>query len=267
MNKYKIKIIFFLILIFLVSTKVFSKDKTDDLIKRIEDLEQQKEYLEKMLDVKVDGINNDFTKKYNDFETSIKKDNTLIIIISLVIAAFIVLSSIGFFIKIDWIGNKIAKKFFEIKLDKYLKNHKNKLIEILETEENLKNKKRILVLSNIEEKYLDTKFIEQMKKNFKFIFFDNINNYEIENIKSKSYNMIIFNNYYSPVEEKNKNEYFNKIDEIMQNHSSLIFLYYGYKYEGKKGNDDNINLNYANSRITLYTRIVQCLKYQEDFMN
>jgi hypothetical protein len=212
---------------------------------RIEILEGQKENLEDNYSNKIESLNIKYDQSISNL------NNKLYWCISIGIATIILI--IGGCIKIYRSALKFAQKEIEKRLTNLLKDNENnirKLINSMEIDNRIKNNKSILVLCRtIENK-------DYCQKLFDEFDFKHVNTKLIENYKELTgYDLKVIDNH--------SNKFSNELIEEFINKSSEreLFLYFGeYNPKLKKHHD---KINFANTKFTLYTNLINLLKFSE----
>lgn len=223
--------------------------KISKLENRIEILEGQKENLEdnysnkiESLNIKYDKSNSELKDKWDIF-TKWGIPIGIGFIISIVIGYFTIYLKVKKFAK-----NEIEKKIaIEIKDNK---DNIRKLINYQEIDNQIKNNKSILVLcKTIEDKQYCQKIFDEF--DFKHVNAEVVGNYK----KLKGFDVKVIDNHSKQFNDKLIEEFINKSSE------SELFLYFGeYNPILKKYPD---KLNFANTKFTLYTNIINLLRFGE----
>lgn len=225
-----------------------TKPIPDELSKRIEALELEKDYLKNNINNQKESLNDKFDNKSESL------DNHIFIMKFLFgVLGFIGLSSLisgYFYIK------KKTKQLVDEKIEKILDEKTKEFLELArkQTEEfQLKIEKKILVLTPpLCDTYMLKKFFEG--EGFYHVTFDTSNNFSNRNLED--YHIVLFNNEEKKFEQE-------LIVNIVNNTQEVLFVYFGppsdasAKIVGKK------NVALANYRAQLYGNLINALRFQK----
>lgn len=241
-----IKIIALTILFFfLLSSFSFGqdqqKDSIEELFKRIEVLEGQKENIDKQVEIASEKVDMKAEKIYWIFG----------------ILCFLGASTIlGIYRHFSKKVKEIGEEQLEKKFDKFFNAKKqtiNEMIGKLDDEIRFRNKKQIMVLTPTGE---DNSFMEKFLKSMNF------SNYNLKYVdkytRSRNINLLILNNERDKFNEELMNQYISDMED-----AGIVCFYFGpYKKE----------LNFkdgtarGNVRAQLYGNIIDALRYQEKML-
>lgn len=155
-------------------------------------------------------------------------------------------------------GKKFIDDIVEKEVTKYLKTNAYKLtnlIKIQDNEELLMQNKKILVLSD---DIKDKKEVETLLMSFKHTTYKKIDD---KNKDFKNFDVIFLNNIRG--KEKQDIELKNKMIKLIEGNKDKYFFYFNITGSQLRDYGDDVNLNYASSKVNLVSGLVNLLKYQD----
>lgn len=160
-------------------------------------------------------------------------------------------------------GNIAIKKYIKDKVaeiaDKNIKSEVKKVVENYEKEIKIKKNKSICVIYNDD----DNSIIKETLNKFDNISYLSVNNIGMTSIKFKKIDAIIFNDINDKLD-------IISIENIIKsnNNDKLVYLGFkkGYFHFQEEFKNKVKKMNYANSEITLYTNLMNALKYQDEVL-
>lgn len=159
--------------------------------------------------------------------------------------------------------NIAIKKYIKDKVaeiaDKNIKSEVKKVVENYEKEIKIKKNKSICVIYNDD----DNSIIKETLNKFDNISYLSANNISMTSIKFKKIDAIIFNDINDKLD-------IISIENIIKsnNNDKLVYLGFkkGYFHFQEEFKNKVKKMNYANSEITLYTNLMNALKYQDEVL-
>lgn len=261
-------ITFFLIITFASIVSLFAQDENQPVVKKIQKIEQrlevlegQKENLDKqseILEANFESKEKEINTAFDQYQLEINKEvnwiyNLLTYWIPLVFLGF----GIPLFVYIkDFIKKTSKEKAEQIITERVadiIEENKEKIISLIfeyDIETRLKRESKILVI--LEDKshqpYMEMLFLEIEILNVQFIVGEKYIT------PAPDIDLIIFDDHNDT--GKNHKLFEEYLDQLSDN--NMLFIFYG-----KKFNQRREQLNFANSKYTLYDRIMNSLKFRD----
>jgi hypothetical protein len=242
------------------------KDPVEELGKRIESLEkerdmwknnlaEQKEIIKEQINNKTEQLDNRFKKMENDLKDDNSYIKVLLWIFGTVTGIGIITAIIALifsFFKIRKRLEVIAEEKIREKFDQIFSEKKNQIITMIDKQNEelqLKKEKSILV---IRKNPKEDPFIEKF---FKDMEFSNVQYETLNNVKDlNKYDLILFNN------EKLNIDHADLLAIVAKTKPEVFCFYFGPdRFDGKEFKD---RVNFANSRVQLYGNLINSLRYQ-----
>jgi len=239
----------FLLAIFLfISVAGFNqKSDTISLSLRIKNLEEYRENLEKIYQLRSEELNKTINEKIDAKTKEVTEANkTLSLFLLIGIPA-----TLGGLVIVYFGATMKAKKMMIEKIEKIVEHKREEIIRLIETQEfdtKLRRTKKLMVLSPTEEAQ------ESIKPFFSKVKFENVNFRIVSAYQDFSeYDLIVFNDHNSPFDEDIIQEYLNNA----KNEDTTFVA-----YTSRQLKRDH-RMNFSNNRFTLYHSILSTLKYAE----
>lgn len=228
---------------YLISQNQTSTTSTD-IEKRLSNLENYKENIDNVSKIEVQAAKEDLKKELDsDYETV---RNLLVLILGIGLPATSYTVYMMF-----WGFNKKMKNLINEKIETIVEHKREEIIKLInnqEFEKNLKNNKKLLVISENEDAQNE---IKRMMSNFKFKNLIFRINKSFQNMPE--HDLVIFNNCDDSLTQQDINEFMNSITD-----EDTYFVAYT-----SKQLERNPRLNFANSKFTLYHNILTTLSFVE----
>ncbi len=255
------KIRYVLLILFLVSIQASIVQAQEKLTlnkvnERLKILEGHKDNLDEQFKIKMDentGNFNLWTKKVDSKLSDVdKRCNSFFDKVSYLGVPGTVIAFIALIISI-WVSiHKIAEKKINAKFDSILNDKKEKLIQLINTQDEeliLKTDKSIMVISELgtDESFMEAFFDKMGFKKVQYKKADDIQSYN-------SCDLVLF-------DDEDGSFDHNKIKKIADKFpASAVCFYFGMKIE--LNNEERKRYVFANSRLQLYGNIMNALRYQ-----
>lgn len=277
MKKYLIMLLIIMCSSFSVFGEEGQNKKIDDLRQRIEQLEREnkdKEFYGNLYENQLNILKEDFENKKTGLEVKFDKlsqDNFSIFLGALVITIFGTLFSISKINAVKEKINEVVDSSVKNQVDKEVKNKieeesrliSNKILneyrERILDETVLKLSKNILILSSSNSNTYLKKIFTHKSYGFKMPIFEMLDKFEL----NKNYDLIIFN-----CEMNDKDEELEKMYKFFEENKAkfekTVFMYFNTK--GKQIDFKKFGYNTINSstnKTTVYEQIMNSLKYQD----
>lgn len=244
MSKFKVAALIFLGMIQCNLFATNTPDKTVELEKRINYLEDYKNNIENVSKIEFQKAKEELNKEIVEDYDNVKNIFALILLFGIPTTLY------GVYMMF-WGIKKKVEKLIDERIETIVEQKREEIIKLVnnqEFESSLKNTKKIIVISPSEDAQEE---IKRTMSNFKFkhlIF--RINN-TINNIPK--HDLIIFNNIDGEFSQT-------EIDSIMSEESDEDVCFVAYT---SKNLDRNPRLNFANSKFTLYHSVLSTLSFVE----
>lgn len=248
MRKFRIYILLFMLL--LQSTQVISQNQTStntnlaDIEKRLNNLEDYKENIDNVSKIEVQAAKEELKKEFESDYENVR--NLLAVILGLGLPATLYTVYMMF-----WGFNKKMKNLINEKIETIVEHKREEIIKLInnqEFEKNLKNNKKLLVISENEDAQDE---IKRMMSNFKFKNLTFRINKSFNNMPE--HDLVVFNNCDDSLTQQDINDFMNSITD-----EDTYFVAYT-----SRQLERNPRLNFANSKFTLYHNILTTLSFVE----
>ncbi len=244
----KIKVISLFCLFLLQSNYMLSQNSAKlnptDIERRLSTLENYKENIDNVSKIEVQAAKEELKKEFDSDYKNVR--NLLALILGLGLPATLYTVYMMF-----WGVNKKMKNLINEKIETIVEHKREEIIKLInnqEFEKNLKNNKKLLVISENEDAQDE---IKRMMSNFKFKNLAFRINKSFQNIPE--HDLIIFNNCDDSLTQQDINEFMDSITD-----EDTYFVAYT-----SKQLERNPRLNFANSKFTLYHNILTTLSFVE----
>lgn len=243
----KLKLIAIIFSLMIQSNILFAEntpDKTVELEKRINYLEEYKSNIDNLSKIEIQNAKDELKKELDD------KYEDVEILLKLILILGIPTTLWGFYMAL-WGIKKKVQKLIDDKIETIVEQKREEIIKLVSNQEfetSLKNTKKIVVISPTEDAQ------DEVKKTMANFKFKNLI-FRINNTASiiPEHDLIIFNNIDGEFSQT-------EIDNIMAEESDEDVCFVAYT---TKILDRNPRLNFANSKFTLYHSILTTLSFVE----
>lgn len=246
MKKFRVYMVICTLL--LQSNYLISQNQTNtnssDFEKRLSNLENYKENINTVSKIEVQAAKEELKKEFDSDYKNVRNLLALILGLGLPTTLYAVYM-------MYWGFSKKMKNIINEKIETIVEHKREEIIKLInnqEFEKNLKNNKKLLVISENEDAQDE---IKRMMSNFKFKNLTFRINKSFQNMPE--HDLIIFNNCDDSLTQQDINEFMDSIDD-----EDTYFVAYT-----SKQLERNPRLNFANSKFTLYHNILTTLSFVE----
>lgn len=232
----------------------------ENLNKRIEILEGQKENLNKQSDIlqqdfdlKKQNLDTQFSENKIEIDKDLSGLRNLMYTLGAGVLGLLLLyfGYIRSFIKKK--SEEIAEKKIAEVIGSVVEKNKDKIVNIIESQDielKVKKENKLLIISETDE---DKEFISKFFKEAgisNFDFADSAN----YNAISNEIDLVVFD------DRRATNKFHDLFNEYLEkSNENTLFIFFGDRFNAAKRD----NINYANSKYTLYNQIINSLKFKE----